>query len=437
MMIRYVMTAISLLFSIILVEAWAYDVIVVDSATHVPLPNASIYDKDGTPVGLSNSNGAVPKITRNRYPITVRYLGFNDKTVMFGDKDTIFLSEKVSELPEVIVKSSRQRLLHILAYVREYSTLATYTDTIFLFREKMVDYMLPSYNKIKFKGWTYPRVLTCKSYYRFTNYNGLDSVSDVGQHHFSWSDWIGMPPEVSIPLRIRNSQISADTLCGKYSPTEIWHKSNDQIRVDVDVLADTVSRKWVPSLANFFRRGLDYEKFKVTFNYDNVMGDSISKLDLEGYSFSIESKGRGREMFRFNKIDEPFFVSTNADVYILDKEYITVKEAKEWDKRDFDVDEIGIYEPLEAPALSISTLNLIERVNLLDKDKIRLDFLPDHRLMGSNSGRRNFRIGRRALFLLKQVTGITLYKSHKNFNNNWNSFRKKQIRRNKQSADED
>lgn len=437
MMIRYVMTAISLLFSIILVEAWAYDVIVVDSATHVPLPNASIYDKDGTPVGLSNSNGAVPKITRNRYPITVRYLGFNDKTVMFGDKDTIFLSEKVSELPEVIVKSSRQRLLHILAYVREYSTLATYTDTIFLFREKMVDYMLPSYNKIKFKGWTYPRVLTCKSYYRFTNYNGLDSVSDVGQHHFSWSDWIGMPPEVSIPLRIRNSQISADTLCGKYSPTEIWHKSNDQIRVDVDVLADTVSRKWVPSLANFFRRGLDYEKFKVTFNYDNVMGDSISKLDLEGYSFSIESKGRGREMFRFNKIDEPFFVSTNADVYILDKEYITVKEAKEWDKRDFDVDEIGIYEPLEAPALSLSTLNLIERVNLLDKDKIRLDFLPDHRLMGSNSGRRNFRIGRRALFLLKQVTGITLYKSHKNFNNNWNSFRKKQIRRNKQSADED
>ena len=431
MVIRYIMTAISLLFSIILMEAWAYDVIVVDSATHVPLPNASIYDKDGIPVGLSNGNGGVPKITRSRYPITVRYLGFNDKTVIFGDKDTIFLSEKVSELPEVIVKSSRQRLLHLLAYVREYSTLATYTDTIFLFREKMVDYMLPSDNKIKFKGWSYPRVLTCKSYYRFTNNSGLDSVSDVGQHHFSWSDWIGMPPEVSIPLRIRKSQISADTLCGKYSPTEIWHKCNDQIRVDVDVLADTVSRKWVPSLANFFRRGLDYEKFKLTFNYDNVIGDSISKYDLDGYSFSIESKGRGREMFRFNKINEPFFVSTNAEVYILDKEYITVKEAKEWDKRNFDVDEIGIYEPLEAPPLSLSTLNLIERVNLLDKDKIRLDFMPDHRLMGSNAGRRNFRIGRRALFLLKQVTGITLYKSHKNFNNNWNQFKKTQINRNR------
>ncbi len=39
-----------------------------------------------------------------------------------------------------------------------------------------------------------------------------------------------------------------------------------------------------------------------------------------------------------------------------------------------------------------------------------------------------------ALFLLKQVTGITLYKSHKNFNNRWNRFKKEQIRRNKQSV---
>lgn len=437
MVIRYITTVTSLLFSIIIMESWAYDVIVVDSATHVPLPNASIYDKNGTPVGLSNRNGAVPKIPRSRYPITVRYLGFNDKTVMFGDKDTIFLSEKVSELPEVVVKSGRQHLLHILAYVREYSTLATYTDTIFLFREKMVDYMLPSHNTIKFKGWSYPRVLTSKSYYRFTNNNGLDSVSDVDQHHFSWSDWIGMPPEVSMPLRIRNCQISADTLCGKYSPTEIWHRSNERIRVDVDVLADPISRKWVPGLTNFFQKGLDYEKFKVTFNYDNVIGDSISKLDLDRYSFSIESKGRGREMFRFNKINVPFFVSTNAEVYILDKEYITVKEAKKWDNRDFDVDEIGIYEPLDAPPLSSSILDLIERICILDKEEIRLDCIPDHSLMGHNSGRQNFRIGRRALLLLKQVTGITLYKSHKNFNNNWNRFRKEQIRRNKESNNED
>ncbi len=430
MAIRYFTTALSLLFSIISMELWASEVIVVDSATNVALPNASIYDKDGTPVGLSNSKGVIPKIARSRYPITVRYLGFNDKSVMYGCNDTIFLSESVSELPEMIVESSRHRVLHILAYVREYSTLSTYTDTIFLFREKMVDYMLPSDNKVKFDGWSSPRVLTCKSYYRFTNNNGLDSVSDTSQHHFTWSDWIAIPPEVSMPMRIKSSRISADTLFGKYNPTEIWRRNNDRIRIDIDVLADTISRKWVPKLAYFFRRGLDYNKFKVSFNYDNIEGNSLSGFDLDGYSFSIESKGRGREMFRFNKINEPFFVSTNAEVYILDKEYITVKEAKKWEKRDFDVDEIGIYEPMDAPQLSPAILDLVERVDLLDKHKIRLDFIPDHRLMGSNSGRRNLRIGRRALLLLKQATGITFFKSHKNFNNNWAKFRKEQIRKN-------
>lgn len=430
MAIRYFTTALSLLFSIISTELWASEVIVVDSATNVALPNASIYDKDGTPVGLSNSKGVIPKIARSRYPITVRYLGFNDKSVMYGSNDTVFLSESVSELPEMIVESSRHRVLHILAYVREYSTLSTYTDTIFLFREKMVDYMLPSDNKVKFDGWSSPRVLTCKSYYRFTNNNGLDSVSDTSQHHFTWSDWIAIPPEVSMPMRIKSSRISADTLFGKYNPTEIWRRNNDRIRIDIDVLADTISRKWVPKLAYFFRRGLDYNKFKVSFNYDNIEGNSLSGFDLDGYSFSIESKGRGREMFRFNKINEPFFVSTNAEVYILDKEYITVKEAKKWEKRDFDVDEIGIYEPMDAPQLSPAILDLVERVDLLDKHKIRLDFIPDHRLMGSNSGRRNLRIGRRALLLLKQATGITFFKSHKNFNNNWAKFRKEQIRKN-------
>lgn len=430
MAIRYFTTALSLLFSIISMELWASEVIVVDSATNVALPNASIYDKDGTPVGLSNSKGVIPKIARSHYPITVRYLGFNDKSVMYGSNDTVFLSESVSELPEMIVESSRHRVLHILAYVREYSTLSTYTDTIFLFREKMVDYMLPSDNKVKFDGWSSPRVLTCKSYYRFTNNNGLDSVSDTSQHHFTWSDWIAIPPEVSMPMRIKSSRISADTLFGKYNPTEIWCRNNDRIRIDIDVLADTISRKWVPKLAYFFRRGLDYNKFKVSFNYDNIEGNSLSGFELDGYSFSIESKGRGREMFRFNKINEPFFVSTNAEVYILDKEYITVKEAKKWEKRDFDVDEIGIYEPMDAPQLSAAILDLVERVDLLDKHKIRLDFIPDHRLMGSNSGRRNLRIGRRALLLLKQATGITFFKSHKNFNNNWAKFRKEQIRKN-------
>ncbi len=77
--------------------------------------------------------------------------------------------------------------------------------------------------------------------------------------------------------------------------------------------------KWVPNLSGFFRRNLDFENFRVRFNYGDVVGDTISPMDLAGYSFNIESRGRGHEMFRFNRVDEPCFVSTYAEVYILDK----------------------------------------------------------------------------------------------------------------------
>ncbi len=219
---------------------------------------------------------------------------------------------------------------------------------------------------------------------------------------------------------------------GKYSPTETWTRINDSIRINIDVLADTMSRKWVPDFAGFFRKNLDYEKFKLNFDFSNISGDTVSALDLDRYSFSVDSRGRGRDMFQFNRINDPVFVSTHADVYVLDKEYISVKEARKWDKRNFATDEIGIYEPMEAPALAPSVEALIARVNLLNKDEVRLNFTPDHRLMSNNNSRKNFKIGRRALFLLKQLTGITLYKSHKNFNTNWKRFSQDRLKKNRQ-----
>lgn len=425
-----------LMVSIMQMEMQASDVIIADSITHIPLPNASVYDRNGTAIGLSSNKGVLPKFSKDSYPITVRYLGFQEKMVTEECSDTIFLCENVSELPEVIVNSRGHRLLHSLAYVREYSTLTTYTDTIFLFREKMVDYMTPTNEKVRFRGWTTPRTLTSRSYYRFTNNNGLDSVSDESNHHFSWSDWMGLAPNISLPVKLRDVKLATDTVYGKSTPTEIWDRNNDRLSIDIDVLSDTTSRKWVPNLAGFFRKNLEFEKFKVKYNYNNIISDTVTALDFTGYTFDIESRGRGHNMFRFNKPDEPVFVSTKAEIYILDQELITVKEAKKWDKREFDIDTIFIYEPLDAPELSPATLSLIDRVNRIDKDSIKLDFQPDRRMISHNLGCRNVRVGRRALSLLKQVSGVTLYKSHKNIKNNWNSFKKEQLQRNNQNPND-
>lgn len=411
---------------VMMAEGSTRNVVVADSVTRMPLPSASVFDRNGNTVGITDMRGRIPYISPESYPVTVRYLGFSEKTVSpFVAADTVFLQENIPELPEVIVESSRHRVLHMLAYVREYSTLSTYTDTVFLFREKMADYMLTPDKRVRFKGWSSPRLLACRSYYRFTDARGRDSVSNVSNHHFSWSDWIGTPPASVLPHVLAHTESGSDTIRGKYSATEIWTRNNSRVIVDVDVMADTNSRKWVPNLAGFFRNDLEFERFRVRFNYDNVAGDTVAPSDLTGYSYNIESNGRGHDMFMFNRVGEPFFVSTYAEVYMLDKEYITVKEAKKWDARKFDMSEIGIFEPPEAPALQPSIQELVDRVNNIDIDMVRLDIVPDQNLVSKNFGKkRSHNIGRRVLALLKDVTGISGRKMNRNLNRQWDELKK-------------
>lgn len=405
------------------------DTVIADSVSRTPLPNASVYDSKGNAVAITDRRGKLPYIRPEAYPVTIRYIGFGDKEITRPGADTVFLSRTVSDLPEVVVAHRRDRPLHILAYVREYSTLTTYTDTVFLFREKMVDYMIPSSAKSRFKGWDTPRVLSSRSYYRFTDANGLDSVSDTGNYHFSWSDWVGIPA-ARLPRALKGKTATTDTIRGKYSPAEIWRKDGDRLDVEINVLAAPETRRWVPRMTRFFNTGADNPEFddiRLGYSYDNITSDSIRPADLDHYSLNIESTGRGHGMFRFNRPGERFFVSTSADIYILDREYITLKEARKWEKREFNSEITEIYEPMEAPRLEASIQLLVDRVDRIDKDGVKLENDPDRKLISQNVGKGNFRIANRALTLLKDLTGITLFKSRRNMNRRWKEFRDKRL----------
>lgn len=389
----------------------------------MPLAGATVFDSRGNVVGICSDRGRMPRVSGAAYPITLRCLGYGERVVESAVADTIFLDEVTTELAEVVVESRERKVMHMLAYVREYSTLTSYTDTVFLFREKMVDYMLTPDSKMKFKGWSRPRTIKSRSYYRFSNLAGLDSVSDRSNYHFSWSDWVGVVAPARLPDGLRGFDTGSDTVRGRYSAAEVWSRSGYRLSVDVDVLADTASRRWVPGMASFFGDDLDFGNFHARFNYDNVIGDSVSAADLTGYSFNIESTGRGHNMFMFNRADQPFFVNTYAEVYILDKEFITVKEARKWERRKINLDAIEIFEPPEAPPLQPAVMALVERVSMIDADGVRLSLDPDQRLVALHSGDRNFSIGRRALALLKQLTGISRIIANRNINRRWEEFK--------------
>lgn len=406
-----------LLFGIV----WAHGqrTVIADSASHVSLPGAAIFDSNGQFIGTSNANGA---FRCDAYPITIRYIGYEERAIR-EHADTIFLQESNIVLPSVTVETKKQIVLHMTAYVREYSTLSTYADTVFLFREKLVDFMLPSPGT-KFDGWSLPRVLKSQSYYRFTDAYGLDSVSNRYNNHFTWSDWMGVPPEQKAPPRL--AEASADTLHGKYSPAEIWTNNDGRLTVNVDVLADSAGRKWVPDLNHLLcNHTADFELFKLKFDYSV----EPTPLGLAGYSFNIQSRGRARDMFGFNRSEEPFFVASYAEVYVLDREFITIKEARRRSKIKDSLSDMAIIRSPNAPALAPEIKALMARVEDIDHTGARMATVTiDTNNFNPQGPPPN--MAQRAWTMIKGMMGISSHKANRRGKQQWDEFRESQRRRN-------
>lgn len=404
-------------------------IVVVDSVTRTPLASASVFDKNGKFMGMSSSRGVISFVSRSDFPINVRYIGFKERMIEDNEPDTILMQESFTELPAVIVSSKQRRMLHVLAYTREYSTLSTYTDTVSMFREKMVDFMIPEDDSKGNKGWRNPRVLSSKSYYQYTNSERLDSVTDRCNYHFTWSDWVGILPPIELPGKLNSSLVSTDTLLGKYSPREIWVRNEDRVRVNIDILADRRSRKWVPNFHQFFQNNVDFDRFTLQLNYNNVIGNSLNPMDITGYSFNIESRGRGHGMFKFNKVDEPFYVTTYTEVYILDKEYITMKEVMKWERNLRADGMIEIFPSPDAPELDESTLRLISRVESINHEGVRQTLDADKMMIGRGEIKRNF--GQNVLREIKGWFGIDNIVGARKKKKEWHNFRLNQLKKNK------
>lgn len=359
-------------------------VCVADSVTEEPVGDAFVYDRRGKLIGYTSAKGLLPQVSLSDYPLTVSCMGYESVTITSDMKGMVLLQEKFLELPEVVVNPKDRDVLHMMAYVREFSTLTTYTDTVFLFREKMVDFMLPTKKVKRFKGWTYPRVLASRSYYRFTNAEGMDSVSDCCSTHFSWSDWVELPRVVRLSERCRQPGMVVDTVRGRCAPSQIWLRNGEFVRLKVDALADTLNRKWVRKLADFHMGdgGTDFYRVEVNYDFEEVSADSVTAEQLSGYAFNIESVGRGRGLSHLFKGNDKVYIETKAEVYIADRRYLSLKEARRLDKQPPCIAASEIVPPGQVPECGADVAVLVARVDGIDRDKIRRDIVPDARLGG-------------------------------------------------------
>ena len=371
----------SLLLFVLLPVMLAAQAVVVDSVAGTPLPRASVFDRKGNVVGMSDDRGRMPYVSPDTYPLTVRYMGYETALVPHPGDLLIKLRESVSELPEVVVTSDKRQVLRLTGYVREYSSLSTYTDTILLFREKTVDFMLPLVKARKFDGRPYQRVLASKSYYRFTDCWGLDSVSDHFGYYFSWSDWIGLIDHIDLPEKLRGREEATDTVYGRYSPAALWRRKNGDVYIDIDVLADTTGHVPVLGLSSFTRGGdMDFAQFTMKYTFTNADDTCVKAEDISRIAMNIETDARGRSMSRLSRIDEPLAVNTYAEIYITDIEYMTVADARRLDKSAPRSEDAGINPPADAPPLQPAIKEMIERVERVKHSDRRLANRPDDRL---------------------------------------------------------
>lgn len=356
--------------------------VVADSLTRAPLPKASVFDRNGDFVGVSADNGAIPSVSSLAYPLSVRYMGYNRGVIPSSGTDTIFMAEDGYELPELVVESKKSDVLRLKAYVREYSSITTYTDTVLLFREKTVDFMVPVRRGVRFKGWLNPRVLASRSYYHFSDAQGLDSVSAHFGGYFSWSDWVGVTEVAEVPASISGRSVATDTIFGRYGLSSTWRRSGENLYVDVDVLADTLNRSWTPSLAPFFNNGLDLRRLNMRWVFTDVNSDKVYASNLARLSFDIESKGRGRNLQRFFRTADPVYVDTHAEIYVVERVYMSEADARRCEKDPFAGEEVLIAAPDDAPELQPAVKMIVERVENIDYDALRLGEKPDKRYAG-------------------------------------------------------
>lgn len=347
--------------------------VVLDSGSGLPLPRVSIFDRQGRLIAVADDEGRLPALSGTSFPLTLRSLGFKDKTIR-DLKDTIInMDAALYALPELQVNTGRRPVLHMIGFIREISTMNSFPDTITLYREKWVDFMIPMGKERKYKGWSIPRVLKSKSYYKFSNADGLDSVSDRSDHHFSWSDWISLPKRYNLPPTIAGLRDGRDTIMGKYSPSQIWARTDDDVAVRINALADTAALKWAPRIARFFDDNTEFQSLILDFDYSEVDTFAVKPHNLQRMALYVETKGRGHDMFRFTNRDAPFYVTTYTDLHIVSRENIKVSDARRMEKDPalaLDMAIIPLAFGLRTDEAGIT--ELIERVNSIDHDVRRL-----------------------------------------------------------------
>ena len=338
----------------------------VDAETKAPLPLASITDRSGNVVGMTDKSGEIPALQKDRYPITFNYMGYDPLQVQEPTEDDVKMIQQDYDLPEIVVIPGRRPLLHLTGYMREITSVLCSSDSVTLFKESVVDFLVPV-EKTKVKGWNKARELASKTYVRMSDSSGLDSVSDNHEYEFMlWGNRKSLIPSAAkIPDKIKGPEVARDTVMGKYYPKIIWWKNNDVIRWYGDALANEKNHITTPWALKLFGLTTDVTEISENYVFDTPDGDFIRPTDLRQVSVTIDMLAKGKLFKKTFDSSSPVNVRTYMELYLTDREFLTEEEGKTLKKEVPAIESSDILAPANANPLHPAIIRTVERVNSL------------------------------------------------------------------------
>lgn len=338
----------------------------VDAETKAPLPLASITDRSGNVVGMTDKSGVIPKLQKDRYPITFNYIGYASLQILKPVEDDVKMIQQEYELPEIVVIPGSRPLLHLMGYMREITSVLSSSDSVTIFKESVVDFLVPV-KKTKVKGWKKARELASKTYVRMSNSSCLDSVSTNHEYEFMlWGNRKSLiPSTIKIPDKIKGTDVACDTIMGKYYPRIIWWKNGDITRWYGDALANEKNHITSPLALKLFGLTTDVTEISENYVFDTPDGGFIRPTDLRQVSVTIDMLAKGKLFKKTLDSSSPVNVRTYMEVYLTDREFLSEEEGKSLKKEIPTIESSDILAPTNANPLHPAIIRTVERVNSL------------------------------------------------------------------------
>lgn len=354
----------ALILSSLTFDADAYRLI--DASTNAPLPLASITDRSGNVVGMTDKSGAIPELQKDRYPITFNYMGYASLQILKPAEDDVKMVPQEYELPEIVISPGARPLLHLTGYMREVTSVLSSSDSVNIFKESVVDFLVPV-EKTKAKGWKKARELASKTYVRMSDAAGLDSVSTSHEYEFMlWGYRKGLiPSSAKIPDKIKDTNVACDTIMGKYYPKIIWLKNGDVTRWYGDALANEKNHITTPWALKLFGLTTDVTEISENFVFETPDGDFIGPSDLRQVSITIDMLAKGKLFKKTLDSSSPVNVRTYMELYLTDREFLSEEEGKSLKKEIPTIESSDILAPTNANPLHPAIMRTVERVNSL------------------------------------------------------------------------